>query len=87
MSKTIPALPSFDKWQRAANKLLTLETALARDKRVVLALDFATHSKLEMAAVEARVVANQLFQIALAEVNSTRQAGVRPCESGPFRGR
>lgn len=77
MSKLTPALPSFDRWQRAAKKLLTLETALARDKRAVPALEFATHTKLEMATAEARVEANQLFQIAFADVTSTRQAGKR----------
>jgi hypothetical protein len=76
MSKIIPVLPSFDAWQRAANKLLTLETALAHGRRVVP--EFAMHSKLETAAVEARVLADQLFQIAYAEVNLTRKRRQAP---------
>jgi hypothetical protein len=78
MSKINPVLPSFDAWQKAANKLLTLETALARDKRVVPAPEFSMRSKLETAAVEARVVADQLFQIAFAEVNLTRKRRQAP---------
>jgi hypothetical protein len=78
MSKIIPVLPSFDAWQRAANKLLTLETALAHGRRVVPAPELAMHLKLETAAVEARVVADQLFQIAYAEVNLTRKRRQAP---------
>jgi hypothetical protein len=78
MSKTIPVLPSFDAWQRAANKLLTLETALARGRRIVPAPECALHTKLEMAAAEARMIADQLFQVAYAEVKFTRAGDKRP---------
>jgi hypothetical protein len=77
MPKIIPVLPSFDAWQRAANRLLTLETALSHGRRVFPAPERAVHSKLEMAAAEARAVADQLFRIAFAEVKSTRQEGRR----------
>jgi hypothetical protein len=73
MSKIIPILPSFDAWQRAANNLLTLETELSRGRRVVPAPECAMHSKLHVAAAEARVIADELFQIAFAEVNLTRK--------------
>jgi hypothetical protein len=78
MSKNFLVVPSFDAWQRASNRLLTLETALARGRRVVPVSELAMHSKLEMATVEARVVANQLFQIAYAEVNLTRKRRQAP---------
>jgi hypothetical protein len=78
MSKIIPAFPSFDTWQRAANKLLTLETALAHGKRAVPAPDLTMYLKLETATAEARMVADQLFQIAIDDVNSARQASRRP---------
>jgi hypothetical protein len=78
MSKIIPVLPSFDAWQRAANKLLTLETELARGRRIVPDPELAMYSRLEMATVEARAVADQLFQIAYAEVSLTRKKRQAP---------
>jgi hypothetical protein len=72
MSKIIPVVPSFVAWQRAANSLLTLETALARDKRAVLISDSTSSTELEAAAAKARMVSDQLFRIAFAEVQLTR---------------
>jgi len=70
--KIIPVVPSFAAWQRAADKLLTLETVLARSRRAVLAPESSRPAELEASAAKARVVADELFQIALAEVNLTR---------------
>ena len=78
MSQIISVLPSFDAWQRAANKLLTLETELSRGRRAVPTPECAVHSKLESAAAEARLAADQLFQIAFAEVSLTRKRRQAP---------
>ena len=70
--KTIPVVPSFAAWQRAADKLLTLETVLARSRRAVFPPSSLSQSELETSAARARVVADELFQIAFAEANLSR---------------
>ena len=69
MSKPIPATPSFIAWQKAASKLLLLETALAFRKRTVLppeALD-PSIEEIETSVADARLVSDGLFRIAFAE--------------------
>ncbi len=79
MSKIIPVVPSFTAWQRAADRLLALETALARGKRPVLISESTRTTELETATARARVIADQLFQIAFAEVQLTRGRRQTPC--------
>ena len=70
MSKPIPATPSFVAWQKAASKLLTLETALAFRKRTVLPPEPFDMSikEIESSLADARVVSDGLFRAAFAEV-------------------
>lgn len=71
MSKIIPATPSFIAWQKAAAKLLALETALAFRKRTVLPpqpLD-ASIEEIEASLSNARLVADSLFRLAFAEAS------------------
>jgi hypothetical protein len=79
MSKIIPVTPSFVAWQRAADKLLTLETALARSKRAVLAPEPESPgpAELETSVAEVRLIADGLFQIAFAEANRHVETGRR----------
>jgi len=80
MSKTLPATPSFVAWQKAASKLLTLETALAFRKRTVLPpepLDMSIE-EIESSLADARAVSNGLFQIAFAEVSQHPESRSHP---------
>ena len=70
--KIIPVVPSFAAWQRAADRLLTLETVLARNRRTAHDPASPRPRELENSAAIARVVADELFRIAYAEVNLTR---------------
>ncbi len=69
MSKSIPATPSFIAWQKAASKLLTLETALALRKRTVLPPDPLDMSieEIESSVAEARLISDGLFRAAFTE--------------------
>ncbi|HWP12258.1 MAG TPA: hypothetical protein VNN06_10580 [Ramlibacter sp.] len=79
MSKIIPVVPSFTAWQRAAERMLTLETTLARGKRALPMSESTRTTELETAAARARVISDQLFQIAFAEVQLTRGKQQAPC--------
>ena len=71
-NKIIPVVPSFAAWQKAADRLLTLETVLARTRRTVHDPEAPSPRALESSAAMARVVADELFRIAYAEVNLAR---------------
>ena len=77
-SKIIPVVPSFPAWQKAADKLLTLETALARSKRAVLDPESPDPAELEASVATARGIADRLFQIAFAEARGKQQAPAAP---------
>jgi hypothetical protein len=64
-SKSIPATPSFAAWQRAADRLLTLETALAHSRRAVP--QCPKFAELQTSATEVRLIADALFRVAFAE--------------------
>lgn len=69
-SKSIPATPSFAAWQRAADRLLTLETALARSRRALP--QCPNVAELQTSATKVRLIADALFRVALAEVKLAR---------------
>jgi hypothetical protein len=86
MSKPIPATPSFIAWQKAADRLLKLETALALGRRSVLPPESTGPSlaEIERAVREARLVADGLFRTAFAEAHL--QAAIAKVRSrGPGR--
>ncbi|MDF2463057.1 MAG: hypothetical protein K0Q43_1292 [Ramlibacter sp.] len=87
MSKAIPATPSFVAWQKAASKLLTLETALAFQKRTVLTplpLDMSIE-EIETSLADARLVADGLFRIAFAESRQLPESRGRPVRTAKER--
>jgi hypothetical protein len=71
LPKRIPVVPSFSAWQKAAAESLTLETALARSKRAQLDPEARDPAELEASAARARVIADELFQIAFVEARLT----------------
>lgn len=83
MSKAIPSTPSFLAWQKASSKLLTLETALAFQKRTVLPPEPLEMSipEIETSLAQARAAADGLFRIAFAEFTQlpekTRKSSLR----------
>jgi hypothetical protein len=81
ISKIIPVTPSFAAWQRAADELLTLETALARSRRAVIATECPGPAVFETSIEKVRLVADRLFRIAFAEANLAR--GKPPESSAP----
>ena len=87
MSKPIPATPSFVAWQKAASKLLTLETALAFRKRTVLPPEPLEMSikEIESSLADARLVSDGLFRAAFAEVRE-HPDGRSNSRSHPARG-
>jgi len=70
MTKILAITPSFTAWRRAADTLLRLETAVALSKRTA-----APGQVLPVSAEEvekARLLANELFEIAQAETSLER---------------
>lgn len=80
ISKIFPATPSFLAWQRAADELLTLETMLARSRRVPDAPASPYPAAFRASLAQVRLIADQLFEVAMAEVN---QARARRPATGP----
>jgi hypothetical protein len=67
MTKILAITPSFAAWRRAADTLLRLETAVALSKRTA-----APEQVLPEELEKARLLANELFEIAQAETSLER---------------
>ena len=70
MTKILAITPSFAAWRRAADRLLTLETAASLSKRTVAPLQVQPVSPEEIE--KARRLAKELFEIAQAETDLAR---------------
>jgi hypothetical protein len=70
MTKILAITPSFTAWRRAADTLLTLETAVALGKRSSAPGQVPPVSTEQIE--KARLLANQLFEIAQAETSLVR---------------
>jgi hypothetical protein len=75
-SKSLPVTPAFVEWQRAADRLLAVETALAHNRRSLIADERPNVSELQSSATELRLIADALFQVAFAEASLARQQSV-----------
>jgi hypothetical protein len=71
MTKILAITPSFTAWRRAADRLLALETMLALSKRAVPPGPVPQRPQ-EPELAQARTLAGQLFEVALAETQQAR---------------
>lgn len=87
MSKPIPATPSFVAWQKAAGRLLTLETALALRKRTAPQFEAPDTGmqEIQCSLVAERLACDALFQIAFAEARQYPEGPKRPVRSAQGR--
>lgn len=72
MTKILAITPSFSAWRGAADRLLTLETALAFSKRTALLGPVHVQPADELEVEKVRRRAEELFRIAEAETNALR---------------
>lgn len=77
MSKTLAITPLFAAWRRAADRLLTLETAVALRKRTLFVGPPPQQAAEDLEIAQVRLLANQLFQVA----NDEAQLARRPSQA------